>query len=136
MELIKDVLRSIPGSPARRHPFSHTVGVEPKPNRKVLDIALRNFRRLFPSLASLGIQRYWSGRIEATPDAIPVMGEVDGLQGFIFATGFSGRGFGMGPIAGLLTSELIVDGKPSLDIRNMRHSRFREGDLDKTKAVV
>ena len=136
MELIKDVLRSIPGSPSRRHPFAHTVGVEPKPNRKVLDIAIRNFRRLFPSLASLGIQRYWSGRIEATPDAIPVMGEVDGLQGFIFATGFSGRGFGMGPIAGLLTSELIVDGKPSLDIRNMRHSRFREGDLDKTKAVV
>ncbi|MFQ5872228.1 MAG: NAD(P)/FAD-dependent oxidoreductase [Dehalococcoidia bacterium] len=135
-ELIKDVLRSMPGSSARRHPFAHTVGVEPKPNRKFLDRAIGNFRGLFPSLASLGVQRYWAGRIDATPDAIPVLGEVDRPKGFIFATGFSGRGFGMGPITGLLVSELIVDGRPSLDIHNMRHSRFREGDLDKAKAVI
>ncbi len=135
-ELLKDLLRGLPGSSAKRHPFAHTVGVEPKPNRVFLDRALGTFRGLFPSLGSLGVQRYWAGQIDATPDAIPVLGGVDRPKGFIFATGFSGRGFGMGPIAGLLMSELIVDGRPSLDIHNMRHSRFREGDLDRVEAVI
>lgn len=135
-DLIKDVLRRLPGSSAKRHPFAHTVGVEPQPNKKIMDIAIKNFRHLIPSLDSLGIQRYWAGRIDATPDALPVLGEVDRPKGFIFATGFSGRGFGMGPIAGLLMSELIVEGRPSLDIHKMRYSRFREGDLDESKIVL
>ena len=63
------------------------------------------------------------------PDATPVLGEVPGIQGFLFATGFSGHGFAMGPGAGRVTSELILDGKTSVDIRDFRYSRFKEGDL-------
>ncbi|MFQ5933030.1 MAG: NAD(P)/FAD-dependent oxidoreductase [Dehalococcoidia bacterium] len=135
-ELMKDLLRSLPGSPARRHPFAHTVGVEPEPNREAVALAMKKFRRLFPSLESIGIQRLWAGRIDATADAIPVLGEVEYPRGFIFATGFSGHGFAMGPITGRLISELILDGKTSIDIRPLRHSRFREGDLDRPKAVL
>ena len=134
--LIKDILRSIPGSPSRRHPFAHTVGVEPEPNRKVIDKALITFKSMFPDLKDLKINQYWSGRIDATPDALPVIGEADSPKGFYFCTGFSGRGIGIGPIAGKVTAELIADSESSVDIHALRHSRFKDGDMDMIKAVV
>ena len=134
--LIKDVLRNLPGSPSRRHPFAHTVGVEPEPNRKVIDKALVTFKSMFPDLQNLKIEHYWSGRIDATPDALPVIGEADSPKGFYFCTGFSGRGIGIGPIAGKVTAELIADGESSVDIHALRHSRFEEKDMDMIKAVV
>ena len=134
--LIKDILRSLPGSPSRRHPFAHTVGVEPEPNRKVIDKALVTFKSMFPDLQDLKIEHYWSGRIDATPDALPVIGEADSPKGFYFCTGFSGRGIGIGPIAGKVTAELIADGESSVDIHALRHSRFMDGDMDMIKAVV
>ncbi len=134
--LIKDILRSLPGSPSRRHPFAHTVGVEPEPNRKVIDKALVTFKSMFPDLKDLKINHYWSGRIDATPDALSVIGEADSPKGFYFCTGFSGRGIGIGPIAGKVTAELIADGESSVDIHALRHSRFKDGDMDMIKAVV
>ena len=134
--LIKDVLRSLPGSPSRRHPFAHTVGAESEPNRKAIDKALITFKSMFPGLQDLKIEQYWSGRIDATPDALPVIGEADSPKGFYFCTGFSGRGIGIGPIAGKVTAELIADGESSVYIHALRHSRFKEGDMDMIKAVV
>ena len=134
--LIKVILRSLPGSPSRRHPFAHTVGVEPEPNRKVIDKALITFKSMFPDLKNLKINHYWSGRIDATPDALPVIGEADSPKGFYFCTGFSGRGIGIGPIAGKVTAEIIADGESSVDIHALRHSRFKDGDMDMIKAVV
>jgi glycine/D-amino acid oxidase-like deaminating enzyme len=61
---------------------------------------------------------------------------VDRPEGFIFATGFSGHGFAMGPIAGKLISEMILDGKPSLDVHALRYSRFKEGDVGKPRNVL
>jgi glycine/D-amino acid oxidase-like deaminating enzyme len=67
---------------------------------------------------------------------VPVLGEVLRLPGFVLATGFSGHGFAMGPIAGRLVSELIVDGKPSLDVSGFRFSRFAEGAIGKPRNVL
>ena len=44
----------------------------------------------------------------------------------VVASGFSGHGFGMGPIVGRLVSEIIADGRPSLDLHAFRFSRFAE----------
>ena len=65
--------------------------------------------------------------IETTPDALPVMAEAEGLAGYYVMTGFSGHGFGMGPGAGLLMSELIMDGKARVDMTPFRLSRFTDG---------
>ena len=54
----------------------------------------------------------------------------------MLATGFSGHGFAMGPIAGRLVAELIVDGKTSLDISGFRFSRFAEGAIGKPRNVL
>jgi glycine/D-amino acid oxidase-like deaminating enzyme len=91
---------------------------------------------MLPSLASLRVAQSWAGYIDATPDMVPVLGEAPAIRGFVFATGFSGHGFAMGPIAGRLVSELIVDGKPSLDVTPFRFSRFAEGAIGKPRNVL
>ncbi|MCH8108250.1 MAG: FAD-binding oxidoreductase [Chloroflexi bacterium] len=135
-ELVKDIGRRLPGSPARKHPFAHSVGVEPRPNPKTVQRTLKNFVEQFPSLSSIGIKRVWAGRIDATPDAVPVLGAVDKPEGFLFATGFSGHGFAMGPIVGIIMSQLIVNGESEFDIHPMRYNRFKEGDLAKPRNVL
>ena len=126
--LVNDALRAMPWSSARRRPFAHTVGVEPEPNRQTVDATMRNLKRLVPSLADVGVLRTWAGRIDATPDAVPVLGEAPGVRGFYIGTGFSGHGFALGPGAGFTLAELILDGETSIDIHPLRYSRFQEND--------
>jgi glycine/D-amino acid oxidase-like deaminating enzyme len=42
----------------------------------------------------------------------------------------------MGPVAGRLVSELIVDGKASLDVSAFRFSRFAEGAIGAPRNVL
>ncbi len=135
-ELVKDVARRLPGAKARTHPFAHTVGVEPEVNRQTVAATRRNLLALFPHLGNLRVRRAWAGMIDATPDAVPVIGPAEAAPGLVFATGFSGHGFAMGPIAGRLLAELVLDGKPSLDLHAMRFSRFAEGDLARPRNVL
>ena len=87
------------------------------------------------ALGELQVTRSWAGYIDATPDAIPVIGEA-GPSGLVVATGFTGHGFAMGPIVGRLVAELITDGKSSIDRRAFRFSRFAEGAVGKPRSVL
>ncbi|MBI4641720.1 MAG: FAD-binding oxidoreductase [Candidatus Tectomicrobia bacterium] len=135
-ELLKDIACTLPWASAGQHPFAHTVDVEPKPNLQKVKRSREALIELFPSLQGIGIERTWAGYIDTTPDAVPVLGEVPSLQGFIFATGFSGHGFAMGPIVGKLMAELILDGKPSVDVHGLRYSRFVEGALAEAREAI
>jgi glycine/D-amino acid oxidase-like deaminating enzyme len=128
MELWRDIERAMPWSQARSHPFAHSVGVAPAANLKAVERTRQTLLKLLPSLGHVGLEEVWAGIIDATPDAVPVLGEAPTLRGFIFATGFSGHGFALGPGAGRVLSELIVDRRPSLDLHPLRYSRFREND--------
>jgi glycine/D-amino acid oxidase-like deaminating enzyme len=132
--LLADLLRSLPGHRARRHPFAHAVDVEPPPNPHTTEANRRAFQRHFPALGELRIARSWAGIIDTTPDVIPVLGRTD-VPGFLFATGFSGHGFAMGPVVGRLMAELICDGRTSFDLAPLRFSRFREGALAPARVV-
>ncbi|MBI4336260.1 MAG: FAD-binding oxidoreductase [Chloroflexi bacterium] len=127
--LLADIWRNMPWSDYRKHPFRYAVMWEPKPNLKKAELSRRAVAKHFTALKDIRIGRTWAGGIDATPDAIPVLGEADTVKGFLFATGFSGHGFGIGPMAGKMTAELITDGKPSMDISGFRFSRFKEGKL-------
>jgi sarcosine oxidase subunit beta len=82
-----------------------------------------------PLLAHAGLQAHWAGLYEVTPDAHPIIGR-PGLEGFVVVAGFSGHGFMHGPIAGLLVSEIILDGRAhTLDIRELGYERFSAGRL-------
>ena len=134
--LARSIMAALPGSPARRHPLVWDRGNEPVPNPDKVARSLAELTRVLPSLPRLGIARSWAGYIDATPDLLPVLGEVAAPRGFVFATGFSGHGFAMGPVAGRLVSELIVDGKTSIDITALRFSRFAEGAIGRPRNVL
>jgi glycine/D-amino acid oxidase-like deaminating enzyme len=97
--------------------------------------SLAELRGLYPSIGTLEITRSWAGYIDATPDALPVVGEA-GPAGLVLATGFTGHGFAMGPIVGRLVAELVTDGRPSLDLRAFRFSRFVEGAVGTPRSVL
>jgi sarcosine oxidase subunit beta len=84
----------------------------------------RGAARMIPALQGASILRTWAGTLENTPDKVPIISPVDRIKGYILASGFSGHGFCLGPIAGKLLSELIVDGQPSLPLHEFRLSRF------------
>jgi sarcosine oxidase, subunit beta len=91
----------------------------------------------FPLLARAGLLREWAGLYEVTPDAHPVIDTLADPAGFTLVAGFSGHGFMHGPIAGQLVAEMLLDGQAhSLDIRQLRFSRFAEGDLVREHNVV
>ena len=134
--LVRSLVSALPRSAARRQPLVWDRAVEPVPNPAKVRRSLAELQRVLPSLPALGIARSWAGYIDATPDLVPVLGEVPRRRGFVLATGFSGHGFAMGPIAGRLVSELILDGKTSLDISGFRYSRFAEGAIGKPRNVL
>ncbi len=135
-DLWNNVTALIPGNDVREHPFAHTVGVEPPPNAATARRSLKGLVALVPEARDARIRRMWAGLIDTTPDAIPVLGLVNHPRGFIFATGFSGHGFAMGPVVGKVLAELISDGKSSLDLSHMEYRRFSEGRIGKPKSVV
>ena len=134
--LVRSLAGALPGSRARRHPLVWDRAYEPVPNPTKVSRSLAELQRLLPRLPELGIARRWAGYIDATPDLLPVLGAVAAPRGFVLATGFSGHGFAMGPIAGRLVSELIADGKTSIDISALRFSRFAEGAIGRPKNVL
>jgi sarcosine oxidase subunit beta len=90
----------------------------------------------FPILERTSIKTGWAGLYEDTPDKHPILGEVDGVEGFFSAAGFSGHGIMHAPATGELIAELIVDGRTSLDIRALSSSRFRAGQLVREHNVI
>lgn len=82
----------------------------------------------FPELRGVGIARTWAGRIDATPDLIPIIDCPGTPANYYIAAGFNGHGFALGPVVGKLISEMIARGKTSFDLHRFRLSRFAEGE--------
>ena len=107
-------------------------GVNPDFMPAVVERALARF----PILERTSIKTGWAGLYEDTPDKHPILGKVDGIDGFINAAGFSGHGIMHAPATGELIAELIVDGKTSLDISALSASRFKSGQLVREHNVI
>lgn len=107
--------------------FERVRTLDPAPIRAHISATLREFRALFPDLGPVEIERAWAGDIDVTPDAVPVISRVDTLPGLVISTGYSGHGFGIGPGAGELTADILVNDAPIVDPRAFRLSRFSDG---------
>jgi glycine/D-amino acid oxidase-like deaminating enzyme len=125
-----DRVRGLPAALRRRRTL------DPAPAADRVANAAAGLARVAPGLGPVRIAQSWAGYIDMTPDYIPVLGPVDGIGGLVLATGFSGHGFGMGPIAGRLVAELVRDGRPSLDLGAFRCSRFRDGSPIAPRNVI
>jgi sarcosine oxidase subunit beta len=64
-------------------------------------------RALYPFLGSLPVVRTWAGWLPTTPDDLPLIGCVPGLEGLILATGHNGYGIMLTPISGQLAADAV-----------------------------
>lgn len=108
-------------------PFEHCRVLDPEPSQKALRQAWASARKALPALDAAEIVQSWAGMIDVTPDAIPVISGVDQMPGLFIATGFSGHGFGIGPGAGRLVADLVMQTTPCVDPAAFRLSRFSDG---------
>lgn len=108
-------------------PFETTRTLDPDPVESINDDAVRKLRSVFPVFNNATVAQQWAGLIDVTPDAVPVISEVDSVPGLVIATGFSGHGFGIGPAAGRLAAEIATGAKPVVNPKPFRFSRFSDG---------
>ena len=79
---------------------------------------------LVPVFKNISIIRCFAGLRPYTEDGLPILGEVEGVTGFIMAAGHEGDGIALSPITGKLISELIIEGKSSIPLEDFQLSRF------------
>lgn len=91
------------------------------------DLAAAMERRA-PALLDLGHAYLWFGHYETTPDHNALVGEAAGLSRFLYATGFSGHGFLMGPAIGEVMRDLYLGVDPVVDVSSLSAERFTRGD--------
>lgn len=110
--------------------------LDPAPNRPVLEAALAELKKAIPAVGAAAMEKSWGGYIDMTPDLLPVIQAMEEPRGLVIATGFSGHGFGMGPVVGQLVAQIVAVGEPSLDLSAFRFQRFHDGsDLSAATAV-
>jgi sarcosine oxidase subunit beta len=104
-------------------------GIDMNSSPDFLRLYARALVQTCPVLGSVKVLRQWAGCYDLTPDANPIVGEVDEVERFFQASGFMGHGFMMAPVMGKLLAQRIADGVdlPLFDRWNLR--RFREGKL-------
>lgn len=79
---------------------------------------------ILPAIAEAGLARVWGGLIDLTPDALPAIDARTGLEGLVLAAGFSGHGFGIGPVTGEIVADLTLGRQPRFDLAPFALSRF------------
>ena len=96
----------------------------------IQDVWQRLVRRI-PPMADAELAAGYAGLYTNTPDSHPIIDRVDGIDGLYLCTGFSGHGFKLSPMVGVLMAELIANGEAvTMDISALRLSRFAEGALN------
>jgi sarcosine oxidase subunit beta len=75
-------------------------------------------------LLDVGIAGGWHGFYETTPDHNALIGEAADVSRFIYATGFSGHGFLLGPAVGEVLRDLVLGHTPPVDVSGFDVVRF------------
>ena len=97
-----------------------------------------------PCLKHVNLLRHWTGFYDVTPDARPILGEVEKLNGFIQCNGFSGHGFMLCPMVARILTNYMADNKSTQILEKLNLERFKVKELkdfvkriaDKNKTTV
>jgi glycine/D-amino acid oxidase-like deaminating enzyme len=84
---------------------------------------LRLACRVVPAVAAAQLVRTWPGAVNATPDELPVIGELPGAPGFTVAV-FPYLGFTCGPLLGRIAAQLVLGRDPGYELAPYAPSRF------------
>lgn len=77
-----------------------------------------------PALADAKIVRTWAGWEDESADGVPVISAIDEVPGLTIGCAFTGHGFGISPVVGMLLAELACGEPTTLDVSAFRYDRF------------
>jgi len=101
-----------------------------------LPILANRMISLIPRLKNLLIRRVWRGCYPMTPDGVPIIDRVAGVDGLLLAVGMCGQGFMMGPGVAKNVTSLITEGRSTLPDEVQACFRFdRDFWAAKTEAL-
>jgi sarcosine oxidase subunit beta len=98
-------------------------GFDTTPDGAMTDAILRHAAAFMPSLANAPIAMRGAGLRPYTPDGLPILGPVDGVEGFVMAAGHEGDGVALSAITGQLIADWIINGARE-DLAPFLLSRF------------
>jgi len=101
--------------------------LNPPPAKSTLVALKQRYDKRMPGLRGVAIEQSWAGMIDATPDVVPVMDQLENFPGLFLASGFSGHGFGIGPAVGRIMADMVLGRELGHDMKRFRSSRFSDG---------
>lgn len=99
-------------------------GLDQKISRDRLERLIGGARSYLRGIDRAEVVSEWCGLRPLTADGLPAIGWARGAEGVFIATGHAMMGFLLGPLTGLLASEILLDGGPSIEIGPLRADRF------------
>lgn len=88
-------------------PDPSIIGKDRRETSSFLPQITKRMISLMPRLKNIKIRRTWRGLYPMTPDGNPILGIVEGINGYVNAVGMCGQGFMLGPGIGELISRFI-----------------------------
>ncbi len=112
------------------------LGLDMSSSHRFLALYSKALLTACPILGKVKVLRQWAGCYDITPDANPIVGEVDEIEGFYQASGFMGHGFMMAPVMGRLIAQHIAEKNdlPLFERWNLR--RFKQGKLLSESMII
>jgi sarcosine oxidase subunit beta len=104
-------------------------GINHEASASFLGLYARALVDTVPILGTIKVLRQWAGCYDLTPDANPIVGPVDEVEGFYQASGFMGHGFMMAPVMGKLIAQYLVERTPLALFDRWNLRRFKDGRL-------
>jgi len=111
-------------------------GPDQRSSARFLALYARALTRACPSLAAVRVLRQWAGLYDISPDANPIVGPVDTIDGFFLLSGFMGHGFMMAPVMGQRLAACIASGARSELFEQWSLKRFATGRLLKEGMII
>jgi sarcosine oxidase subunit beta len=100
------------------------VGFDSRVTRAGIQHIARNVTAILPVLKGRNIIRVFAGLRPYTPDGLPILGRVAGLDGFVMAAGHEGDGIALSPITGEIIADLIVNNRTEFPLDAYKLERF------------
>lgn len=83
-----------------------------RPPLGLLSAVIQRVCQVLPGFATARLARVWGGLIDLSPDHLPVIDALEEPAGLVVAAGFSGHGFGLGPVTGERLKDLVLGETP------------------------
>jgi hydrogen cyanide synthase HcnC len=80
--------------------------------------------RAVPMLRQVGVKRTWAGLRPGTPDELPILGPVAGLEGYVNATGGFRTGIVAAPLTGQVVAQVVTGEAPICPVEPFLVGRF------------